>query len=71
MAASTTVKKKYTCSRCKKTMAETKFYTYKDGSKVELCKDCLCAHINNFDPDTFTWILKRWMFHTFLGSGIL
>ena len=59
MAASTTVKKKYTCSRCKKTMAETKFYTYKDGSKVELCKDCLCAHINNFDPDTFTWILKK------------
>jgi hypothetical protein len=59
MAASTTVKKKYTCSRCKKTMAETKFYTYKDGSKVELCKDCLCAHINNFDPETFTWILKK------------
>ena len=52
-------KKKYTCSRCKKTMSELKFYTYKDGSKVEMCKDCLCAHVNNFEPDTFTWILKK------------
>ena len=52
-------KKKYTCSRCKKTMSELKFYTYKDGSKVEMCKDCLCAHVNNFEPDSFTWILKK------------
>ncbi len=59
MAATTTPKKKYTCSRCKKTMSELKFYTYKDGSKVEMCKDCLCAHVNNFEPDTFTWILKK------------
>lgn len=59
MATTTTPKKKYTCSRCKKTMSEIKFYTYKDGSKVEMCKDCLCAHINNFEPDTFTWILKK------------
>lgn len=60
MATTTTAaKKKYTCTRCKKTMSEIKFYTYKDGSKVEICKDCLCAHINNFEPDTFTWILKK------------
>ena len=59
MATTTTPKKKYTCSRCKKTMSEIKFYTYKDGSKVEMCKDCLCAHVNNFEPDTFTWILKK------------
>ena len=57
--ATTTPKKKYTCSRCKKTMSEIKFYTYKDGSKVEMCKDCLCAHVNNFEPDTFLWILKK------------
>ena len=59
MAATTTAKKKCTCTRCKKTMSEIKFYTYKDGSKVEMCKDCLCAHVNNFEPDTFTWILKK------------
>ncbi len=52
-------KKKYTCVRCKKTMVETKFYTYKDGTKVEMCKDCLCAHVNNFEPDTFLWILEK------------
>lgn len=59
MAGSTEPKKKYHCSRCNKTLAETKFYTYKDGSKVELCKDCLCAHVNNFEPDTFLWILQK------------
>ena len=57
--ATTEPKKKYTCSRCKKTMAETKFYTYKNGDKVEMCKDCLCAHVNNFEPDTFLWILEK------------
>ena len=59
MAAATEPKKKYHCSRCNKTLAETKFYTYKDGTKVELCKDCLCAHVNNFEPDTFLWILQK------------
>ena len=57
--ATTEPKKKYTCTRCKKTMSETKFYTYKDGSKVELCKDCISAHVNNFEPDTFLWILEK------------
>lgn len=52
-------KKKYHCSRCKKTLGEARFYTYKDGSKVELCKDCLSAHVNNFEPDTFLWILEK------------
>ena len=40
-------------------MADNKFYTYKDGTKVEMCKDCLCAHVNNFEPDTFLWILEK------------
>ena len=59
MAATGEPKKKYTCSRCKKTMSEIKFYTHKDGTKDEMCKDCLCAHVNNFEPDTFLWILER------------
>lgn len=53
------VKKKYTCSRCKKTMSEIKFYTHRDGTRDEYCKDCLCAHVNNFDPETFLWIIER------------
>ena len=57
--ATTEVKQKYTCSRCKKTMSEVKFYTHKDGTKDEMCKDCLCAHVDNFDPSTFLWIFER------------
>lgn len=47
------------CSKCRKTMAATNFYTYKDGTKCELCKGCLTMHINNFEPDTFLWLLEK------------
>ena len=47
------------CGKCRKTMADTNFYTYKDGSKCELCKACLTMHINNFEPDTFLWLLEK------------
>lgn len=47
------------CSKCRKTMADTNYYTYKDGAKCELCKGCLTMHINNFDPDTFLWLLEK------------
>ena len=40
-------------------MAETNFYTYKDGRKSELCKGCLTMHINNWEPDTFLWLLEK------------
>lgn len=47
------------CSKCGKTMADTNFYQYKDGSKCELCKACLTMHINNFEPDTFLQLLEK------------
>ena len=47
------------CQKCRKTMADTNFYMYKDGSKAELCKGCLTMHINNFEPDTFLWLLEK------------
>lgn len=47
------------CSKCRKTMAGTNFYTFRDGSKCELCKHCLTMHVNNFEPDTFLWILEK------------
>ena len=50
---------KCSCERCGKKLAVTSFYTYKDGSKCEICKACLTAHIDNFDPTTFEWILKK------------
>lgn len=47
------------CSKCNKTMAATNFYTYKDKSKSEYCKPCLTMHINNWEPDTFLWLLEK------------
>ena len=53
------VSEKCTCIKCKRTLADTKFYTYTDGAKCELCKDCLTMHIDNWDPETFLWILEK------------
>ena len=50
---------KCSCERCGKKLRAIDFYTYKDGSKCELCKPCLTAHIDNFDPKTFQWILEK------------
>ena len=47
------------CSKCRKTMSDVNFYTYKDGSKCELCKSCLTMHINNFDESTYLWLLEK------------
>ena len=52
-------KGKCTCQRCGKKLGQINFYTYKDGSKCEICKPCLTAHIDNFDPSTFEWILEK------------
>ena len=49
----------YTCNKCGKTMEEVNFYTYKTGEKTELCKKCLTMHIDNFDPNTFLWLLEK------------
>ena len=40
-------------------MNENQFYTYKDGRKTELCKKCLTMHVDNFNPDTFLWLLEK------------
>ena len=50
---------KLVCQRCGKKLSVNSFYTYKDGSKCEICKPCLTAHIDNFNPQTFEWILKK------------
>ena len=50
---------KLTCEKCGRTMDELKFYTYKNGKKTEMCKDCLTMHIDNYDPNTFLWLLEK------------
>lgn len=47
------------CMKCGKIMADSKFYTYRNGDKVEMCKDCLTMHVDNFDPETYLWILEK------------
>ena len=47
------------CQRCGKRIGQINFYTYRDGSKCEICKQCLTAHIDNFDLSTFEWILEK------------
>lgn len=50
---------KKVCANCGRQLDELSFYTYKSGEKVELCKSCLTMHIDNFDPETFLWILQK------------
>ena len=47
------------CQKCHKEMEEGNFYTYRNGEKTELCKKCLTMHIDNFEPDTFLWLLEK------------
>ena len=47
------------CKKCGKTMDENNFYTYKNGKRTEICKKCLTMHLDNFNPDTFLWILEK------------
>lgn len=49
----------YKCQKCGKVLDEGQFYTYKDGSKTELCKKCLTMHIDNFDENTYLWLLEK------------
>ena len=52
------------CEKCKKTMSDKEFYgsnnleKYPTG-KLNQCKKCLTMHVNNWDPNTFLWILKE------------
>lgn len=47
------------CIKCKRNLAVSEFYQKLDGTKVDMCKKCLTMHVDNFDPDTFLWILEK------------
>ena len=59
------VKKSYYCTTCERTMDSSQFYTskrldkYPPEGKLHECKKCLTRHINNYDPETFLWILEE------------
>ena len=38
---------------------EGNFYTDRNGEKADLCKKCLTMHVDNYNPETFLWILQK------------
>lgn len=53
------------CKKCGKTMDDTQFYTsknlekYPPDGKMDICKKCLTMHVDNWDPETYKWILQE------------
>ena len=57
-------KKKRYCERCRTTKNEDNFYKSNNLEKypegfLNLCKECITAHVDNWDPETFMWILQE------------
>ena len=52
------------CEKCKKTMRADQFYgsnntdKYPEG-KLKICKQCMTLRVDNWDPDTYMWILQE------------
>ena len=53
------------CEKCGKTMDDAQFYTskniekYPPDGKMNICKKCLTMHVDNWDPETYKWILQE------------
>lgn len=47
------------CKKCGRQLKDTEFYTDRNKKKLDLCKKCLTMHVDNFDPQTFLWILQQ------------
>ena len=59
------IKQQYYCEKCNRTMSANEFYTsnnlekYPDGGKLKQCKKCITMHVDNWNPDTYLWILQE------------
>ena len=55
----------YYCERCNKTLRADEFYSsnnlekYPNEGKLPQCKKCITAHVDNWNPDTYLWILQE------------
>ena len=53
------------CEKCNRTKAAEEFYSsnnlekYPNEGKLTQCKKCLTMHIDNWNPDTYLWILQE------------
>ena len=55
----------YYCEKCNRTMAAEQFYSsnnlekYPNDGKFPQCKKCITMHVDNWNPDTYLWILQE------------
>ena len=54
----------YYCSKCNRTMGAEQFYGSNNTekypeTKLNQCKKCITMHVDNFNPDTYLWILQE------------
>ena len=57
--------KQYYCEKCNRTMSGEQFYSsnnlekYPNDGKFPVCKKCMTMHLDNWNPDTYMWILQE------------
>ena len=57
--------KQYYCEKCNRTMAAEQFYSsnnlekYPNDGKFPMCKKCMTMHVDNWNPDSYMWILQE------------
>ena len=55
----------YYCEKCNRTMNADAFYSsnnlekYPNDGKFPQCKKCMTMHVDNWNPDTYLWILQE------------
>ena len=54
----------YYCEKCNRTKNKDNFYQSKNLEKypdgvLHQCKECLTMHVDNWNPETYTWILQE------------
>ena len=55
----------YYCEKCNRTMNADQFYSsndltkYPNEGKFKQCKKCISMHVDNWNPDTYLWILQE------------
>lgn len=52
------------CEKCKRTMKSSEFYASNNfekypAKKLQQCRKCITMHVNNFQPETYLWILQE------------
>lgn len=59
MASTTNPDDSQICIRClRRKKIKLNYYRRRDGTYLDTCKECVTAHVDNWDESTFTWILK-------------